>query len=41
MRDFALGIALGNIQHAFLTYLDYIQRIPPNHEELTQIGDYL
>jgi hypothetical protein len=40
-RDFALGIALGNIQHAFLTYLDYIQRRPPNHEELTQIAEII
>ena len=40
-RDFALGIALGNIQHAFLTYLLYTKKTTESRRTYTNRRDYL
>jgi hypothetical protein len=40
-NDFALGIALGNIQNAFLTTFVSTQATYPNAEELTDISNVI
>jgi hypothetical protein len=40
-KDFALGVALGNIQNAFLTSFVSIQARYPNPEEIEEISDII
>jgi hypothetical protein len=39
--DFAFGVALGNIQNAFLTTFVSIQARYPDPEEITEISDMI
>ncbi|MFL6391995.1 MAG: hypothetical protein ACJ71E_08105, partial [Nitrososphaeraceae archaeon] len=40
-KDFALGVALGNIQNAFLTSFVSIQARYPNPEEIEEISNII